>query len=201
MKSFVFVLLAVLLAGCSLFGGEEAAPEPSNVDQNIVEQLESGGAQTAVPPTAEPTVALEQEAEVEETAVPPTEPAPTPTPEPTQEVTTSETDEATTTADAVATSEKSTLRSGPGEEYPETPSVVQDGDQLTVLGLDETGEWVNVALQNGENGWLPLQDIQLNTPLQDIGIVLTIPAIPAIPTIQGLPQLPGIPTLPPVNVP
>lgn len=199
MKLLLCVLLAVLLAGCSLFGGEEAVPVPSDVDQNILEQLERGGEETAVPATEEPRVA--PEIEVEETAVPPTELAPTATatPEAADEGEAAAADKGE--ASAVAKSEKSTLRSGPGEEFPEIEAAVENGDSLSVLGLDESGEWANVALPNGENGWLPLDDIQLNTPLKDIGIVLTIPAIPALPTIQGVPDVPAIPTLPPINIP
>ena len=178
MKPLLSMLLAVLLAGCSLFGGEEAAPSPSDVDQNILEQLESGG---------------------EETAVPPTEPAPTETATP--EAANESEAAAEGEGNAVAKNEKSTLRSGPGEEFPEIEATVENGESLSVLGLDESGDWANVALPNGENGWLPLEDIQLNTPLEDIGIVLTIPAIPALPTIQGVPDIPAIPTLPPINVP
>ncbi|MCB9430853.1 MAG: SH3 domain-containing protein [Ardenticatenaceae bacterium] len=197
MKPLLSMLLAVLLAGCSLFGGEEAAPAPSDVDQNILEQLESGGEETAVPATEEPRVA--PEVEVEETAVPPTEPAPTETATP--EAANESEAAAEGEGNAVAKNEKSTLRSGPGEEFPEIEATVENGESLSVLGLDESGDWANVALPNGENGWLPLEDIQLNTPLEDIGIVLTIPAIPALPTIQGVPDIPAIPTLPPINVP
>lgn len=200
MKPFLILLLTLLLVGCSLFG-EEAAPAPSDVDQNIIEQLETTGTEllaTAVPAT-EPTLATEP------TAVPPTEPAPTATATvaaAAEEGVAAETAVAPSEAtNATAKSDSTTLRSGPGEEFPDTATTVESGAPLNVLGLDESGKWVNVLLENGENGWLPLEDIELNTPLQDIGIVLTLPAIPAVPTIPGLPQLPGIPTLPPVNVP
>jgi hypothetical protein len=43
------------------------------------------------------------------------------------------------------------IRSGPGNNYPVVTTVKQ-GDKLTVIG--ESGEWFNVRLENGQQGWI-----------------------------------------------
>jgi hypothetical protein len=42
------------------------------------------------------------------------------------------------------------IRSGAGDNYPVVTTVKQ-GDKLTVIG--ESGEWFNVRLENGQQGW------------------------------------------------
>jgi hypothetical protein len=43
------------------------------------------------------------------------------------------------------------IRSGPGSDYSAVATVKQ-GDKLTVIG--ESGEWFNVRLENGQQGWI-----------------------------------------------
>ena len=43
------------------------------------------------------------------------------------------------------------IRSGAGDNYPVVTTVKQ-GDKLTVIG--ESGEWFNVRLENGQQGWI-----------------------------------------------
>ena len=43
------------------------------------------------------------------------------------------------------------IRSGAGDNYPVVTTVKQ-GDKLTVIG--ESGEWFNVRLENGQEGWI-----------------------------------------------
>ena len=43
------------------------------------------------------------------------------------------------------------IRSGAGDNYPVVTTVKQ-GDKLTVIG--ESGEWFNVRLEGGQQGWI-----------------------------------------------
>jgi hypothetical protein len=43
------------------------------------------------------------------------------------------------------------IRSGAGKEFP-VVTIVKKGDKLIVIG--ESGEWLNVRLENGQEGWI-----------------------------------------------
>jgi len=43
------------------------------------------------------------------------------------------------------------IREGPGMDY-SVVATVKQGDKLTVIG--ESGEWLNVRLENGQEGWI-----------------------------------------------
>jgi uncharacterized protein YgiM (DUF1202 family) len=43
------------------------------------------------------------------------------------------------------------IRSGVGNDYP-VVKFVQRGDKLTVIG--ESGDWLNVRFENGQQGWI-----------------------------------------------
>jgi hypothetical protein len=51
----------------------------------------------------------------------------------------------------VVTGTSANIRSGAGNEFP-TITIVKQGDKIILLG--EYGEWFNVRLENGEEGWI-----------------------------------------------
>ena len=56
-----------------------------------------------------------------------------------------------TTTVVTVTWTSANIRSGAGNEFPVVTTVKQ-GDKLTVIG--ESGEWFNVRLENGQEGWI-----------------------------------------------
>jgi len=45
----------------------------------------------------------------------------------------------------------SVVKSGPGNDYP-VIATVRKGDKLTIM--EQSGEWVKVRLENGQEGWI-----------------------------------------------
>lgn len=56
-----------------------------------------------------------------------------------------------TTTVVIVTWTSANIRSGAGNEFPLVTTVKQ-GDKLTVIG--ESGEWFNVRLEDGKEGWI-----------------------------------------------
>ena len=54
-------------------------------------------------------------------------------------------------AEKIVTWTFANIRSGAGDNYPVVTTVKQ-GDKLTVIG--ESGDWFNVRLENGQEGWI-----------------------------------------------
>ncbi|MEM7117861.1 MAG: SH3 domain-containing protein [Chloroflexota bacterium] len=191
---FVFLMLFVLVA-CN--GEDEADEAPPTAVPQQLDPLPTDvpiEVPTIAPtPTSLPTLPPEPT----ETAVPIEEPTAAPVEE------TSEEGDAGETADA--TSEQTLeLRDGPGEEF-EVVGATEPGQDFAVLGQDQSGQWFNVQLPSGQTGWLYGEALTFNTPLENIGITLTIPAIPGAPTLPALPtlpaELPTIPAIPTISTP
>ena len=105
----------------------------------------------------------------------PTRLPPTPTPEATAgaaeaaaEATSEATPEATEPAEAVTTAiviaeGSARLRSGPGTTF-DIVDAVATGTRLTVIGFNEAEDWVNVRLEDGQEGWISEPLLRIEVP-------------------------------------
>jgi uncharacterized protein YraI len=62
------------------------------------------------------------------------------------------------------------VRGGPDTRF-EIVGQLAQGDAVVVTGRDEEGRWLQVALESGEVGWLPLFVLTLEGDLEDIPVV------------------------------
>lgn len=62
------------------------------------------------------------------------------------------------------------VRSGPDTRF-EIVGQLAQGDSVLVTGRDEEGRWLQVTLDSGESGWLPLFVLTLEGELEDIPVV------------------------------
>jgi uncharacterized protein YraI len=107
-------------------------------------------------------------------ATPTTEPTPTAMPSPTAppEATASPSPVPTGT---VPVSSRTTggglrMRSGPGTTY-EVLTFLAEGQEVDVLGRDETGEWLKISLDSGEEGWVAAEFVDVGVDVEALPIV------------------------------
>jgi len=107
-------------------------------------------------------------------ATPTTEPTPTAMPSPTAppEATASPSPVPTGT---VPVSSRTTggglrMRSGPGTTY-EVLTSLAEGQEVDVLGRDETGEWLKISLDSGEEGWVAAEFVDVGVDVEALPIV------------------------------
>ena len=81
-----------------------------------------------------------------------------------------------TLPNAVVASEKLNLRTGPGTNYPIT-STYSKGEALKVTGKTQNNEWVKVIASNSREGWMFVENLQVNIDLSSLSI-LPIPPTP-----------------------
>lgn len=62
------------------------------------------------------------------------------------------------------------LRSGPGIAYRRV-DIVQNGDQLTLVGRIEDNSWLRVLTDDGQTGWISASLVSVATDLDRIGVV------------------------------
>lgn len=62
------------------------------------------------------------------------------------------------------------MRSGPGTDY-QVLLVLAEGQEVNVLGRDETGEWLKISLDSGEEGWVAAEFVDVGVPVEDLPIV------------------------------
>src|SRR5690606_31622145 len=62
------------------------------------------------------------------------------------------------------------VRSGPDTRF-EIVGQLAQGDSVLVTGRDDEGRWLQVTLDSGESGWLPLFVLTLEGELEDIPVV------------------------------
>ncbi|MEW5959204.1 MAG: SH3 domain-containing protein [Chloroflexota bacterium] len=140
-KSSTIIVLS-LLAGLTACAGGNDTPAPTIIPLGTNEAGSSAARPVTVWPSATP--------------IPPPSPTPsrtptwlpalislTPTPTP-----------ATPLAEVIVTSLN--VRRGPGPAYP-VIGTARAGDQFTVIGLDPSGEWLQVVLAEGDPGWISAQ--------------------------------------------
>jgi uncharacterized protein YraI len=62
------------------------------------------------------------------------------------------------------------MRSGPGTDY-EVLTLLAEGQEVDVLGRDETGGWLKISLDSGEEGWVAAEFIDVGVPVETLPIV------------------------------
>ena len=85
------------------------------------------------------------------------------------------------------------VRMGPGTTYEVTTSLAE-GDEVDVLGRDEMGDWVKVSLDNGEEGWVTSEFVDVEGNLKAVPVVTPVPI--ATPTTDLTPTAMPSPTVP-----
>jgi hypothetical protein len=121
--------------------------------------------------------------------------APTDAPAPTQAPSLTPLPAATSTSApprAVVTSDNLNVRSGPGTGYP-ILTALRRGDEVAVTGRNAAGNWLQVLLAGGKQGWVWADYVDLNTSADKIALVQKIPP-PLTPAATRTP-VPPTPTL------
>lgn len=62
------------------------------------------------------------------------------------------------------------VRSGPGEQFPTVASLYPN-EQVDVLGVNETREWVKVLLFGADEGWILANLVNLSVPIESLPVV------------------------------
>jgi len=62
------------------------------------------------------------------------------------------------------------MRSGPGTDY-EVLTFLAEGQEVNVLGRDETGEWLKISLDSGEEGWVAAEFVDVDVSVETLPIV------------------------------
>jgi uncharacterized protein YgiM (DUF1202 family) len=81
--------------------------------------------------------------------------------EATPEITVSPTDGITTQIGTIRSDDNVNLREGPGTSFA-TISTILPGDLVEVLGSSEDGEWTNIRLTNGVEGWVSADFVRVS---------------------------------------
>lgn len=61
------------------------------------------------------------------------------------------------------------MRSGPGTDY-NVSVLLAEGQEVDVLGRDETGEWLKISLDSGEEGWVAAEFIDVGVAVETLPI-------------------------------
>lgn len=139
MRSFILVLMVVTLAlaACGPQGGEAVAIDPTATLLPIVSHTPRYTATPAPTWTPLPTFTFTPT----ETLVPPTETlSPTPTLTP-------------TISGIVQSLQRVNVREGPGTSFDAFASL-PPGTGVIILGRDNEGEWLNIRMEDGDEGWI-----------------------------------------------
>ncbi|HSH02950.1 MAG TPA: SH3 domain-containing protein [Anaerolineae bacterium] len=67
------------------------------------------------------------------------------------------------------------VRSGPGTNFGVVTIVAQD-EELPILGRNNNGSWLNVALADGQRVWVAASVVTVAVDVENIGIAGTVPA-------------------------
>jgi uncharacterized protein YraI len=120
-------------------------------------------------PTTPATLAPTDTPTVEPAATPTATatPLPTDSPTPTQPV-------------AVVTGDRLNVRSGPGTVYPVVAQAVKD-ERYLLLARNEDASWLEVALADGQRGWVSASLVESSTPAETLVVATDIPPTP-VPT-------------------
>ncbi len=170
-QALLLITLLVLLSACS--GNQEPTPAP----------LAAAPTNTLLP-TATPIPANTQEPTATPTPVPTDTPTLEPTATPTATETPAPTDTPTPTATpepvAVVTGDRLNVRGGPGTVYPVIAQAVKD-ERYPLLARNEDATWLEVALVDGQRGWVSASLVESSTPAETLVVATDIPPTP-VPT-------------------
>jgi CRP-like cAMP-binding protein/uncharacterized protein YgiM (DUF1202 family) len=86
------------------------------------------------------------------------------------------------------------VRVGPGTTY-EVIASLAEGDEVSVLGRDEMGDWIKVGLDSGEEGWVAAEFVDVGDGLKAVPVLTPEPI--ATPTTEATPTAMPSPTVPP----
>jgi hypothetical protein len=94
------------------------------------------------------------------------------------------------------------LRDGPDARYQQI-STIQTTPSITVIGQDETGEWLAVALEGGLVGWGDGNQFTCANTFDPsrLRVITDVPPLPATPTVTVPPSPTIIPTVTPTSPP
>jgi hypothetical protein len=81
------------------------------------------------------------------------------------------------------------LRAGPGTIYATVLSLA-GGETARPLGQTVAGDWLLLALDTGEEGWLLAANVSLDAPLVELPIITDIPPTPTLPPVTFTPTVP-----------
>lgn len=134
----------------------EALADVNAVPRSRIPALPTPAPTPITPPTPEPAALTEPEA---------AQVTPDVTAEVTPETTLEATPDAAPQVFGVITSDSASvrLREGPGTSFGIRANI-PDGERILVLGFNTVGDWVNVRLDNGTEGWVSEQLIEIETP-------------------------------------
>jgi CRP-like cAMP-binding protein/uncharacterized protein YgiM (DUF1202 family) len=85
------------------------------------------------------------------------------------------------------------VRVGPGTTY-EVIASLAEGDEVSVLGRDEMGDWIKVGLDSGEEGWVAVEFVDVGDGLKAVPVLTPEPI--ATPTTEATPTAMPSPTVP-----
>lgn len=63
------------------------------------------------------------------------------------------------------------MRSGPGTDY-KVLVLLAEGQEVNVLGRDETGEWLKISVDSGEEGWVAAEFIDVGVAVEALPIAV-----------------------------
>ena len=190
-----FLVLMLLLSGCSLlFGGGEPEEPTPQAEERVLVPTFTPTPEVPATPTPEPTVAQAAVVEVVATATvsavveaPPTPVVEVPSPTPIPKV--------------VVSAASANARNGPGTEYGLVGAVTQ-GQAFDVLGKNADGTWWQFCCVNGERAWIFGELVSV----ENGGSVQVAQDIPAAPVAVAPAQpvatpVPAAPAEQPTNTP
>ncbi|MGQ9626459.1 MAG: SH3 domain-containing protein [Anaerolineae bacterium] len=96
------------------------------------------------------------------------------------------------------------VRGGPGTEY-ETLDKLAEGDKVEILGRNESGDWLLVRLEEGDEGWISAAFVEASVNItEEVPLAPKIPAPPSptpAPTAQETAKFTPIPPSEPTVAP
>jgi len=82
-----------------------------------------------------------------------------------------------TVADAIVNTRELNLRIGPAYEYPAV-NVLSNGEELTVIGVNNDDTWLEVVTITGQSGWVVADLVEINIDLSTVPWNPNVPPLP-----------------------
>jgi len=102
----------------------------------------------------------------------------------------------------VKASGQANMRSGPGTAYT-IAGALQTGDSAEIIGKNENGDWWEIALNNGQQGWVFGQLMETSGDVTKVAVAADIPPPPPTDTPAPVPptDVPATPVPPAADTP
>jgi hypothetical protein len=78
------------------------------------------------------------------------------------------------------------LRAGPGRVYPVLASLLEGAEAL-ILGKTAAGDWLKLSVAEGQEGWLPLENLAMTGQADALLVITDIPPTPTFPPPTAAP--------------